>query len=611
MENSYGLLISKINEFTRKFYLNKLLRGTIYTASLLILLYLFLFTGIYYTHPGTTVKTVLFFSFLLTSLTAICIWIIKPLMALFKISKNISLETAADLIGKHFFTVKDKLLNTLQLKALADQSPNNNQLILAGIDQKIIELKPIPFSNAIRLQENRKYIRFILIPLSFIVFIALLSPSILKEGTLSFVQYDKEILPKAPFEFVMLNRNLTVVQGDDVTIKLKMTGNEIPQDVYISEGANSYKLEKENISHFNYTFKNLQTSREILFTAGGFKSTSYTISVKPRPSILNVGSILHYPAYLLKKDEEIRNVNDLLVPEGTTISWKIQAENSTEIIFVLGTDKHTLATNENIAKFSALVRKNYSYQISPKGNFIGTSDSLTHQIAIIKDQHPTISMTQSADSLSNKALYFSGKLGDDHGFSHLKFVYSIQENGQVSRTVQKLIPIKKAQLQQAFFFFWNLNDVLIKPGQALTYYFEVADNDGVNGAKMTRSEIKNYEVPTMHQISEKLDQARGQVSEKEYNQLSVKLELQADFFAGLWANKARNLKDFELEEGDIEEALNAANAIGDDKLQKQSGGQVMPDAFTHGTSAQRMYWFKKGFETGDFKQGDTFNSSEL
>ena len=91
----------------------------------------------------------------------------------------------------------------------------------------------------------------------------------------------------------------------------------------------------------------------------------------------------------------------------------------------------------------------------------------------------------------------------------------------------------------------------------------------------------------------------------------MKLELQADFYAGLWAHNAQNLKDFKLDAGDIEEALNAANAIGDDKLQKQSQGEVQPDSFTHGTSAQRMYWFKKGFETGDIRQGDTFNLNQF
>jgi predicted metalloprotease len=102
---------------------------------------------------------------------------------------------------------------------------------------------------------------------------------------------------------------------------------------------------------------------------------------------------------------------------------------------------------------------------------------------------------------------------------------------------------------------------------------------------------------------------RGRLSEKQMNALSVKLELQADFYAGVWAHHAQEMKGI-LEPGDIEEALQAANAIGDDRLQKQSQGHVVPDAFTHGTSAQRMHWFKKGFETGDLTKGNTFDEVE-
>ena len=148
----------------------------------------------------------------------------------------------------------------------------------------------------------------------------------------------------------------------------------------------------------------------------------------------------------------------------------------------------------------------------------------------------------------------------------------------------------------------------------LTFYQELKNRFGAAGdfaqAYVIAHEVGHH-VQNLLGISEKMDRYRSQLSEKEYNKLSVKLELQADFFAGLWAHHAQNLKDFKLEEGDIEEALNAANAIGDDKLQQQTQGEVVPDAFTHGTSAQRMYWFKKGFETGDLKQGDTFNTSEL
>lgn len=110
-------------------------------------------------------------------------------------------------------------------------------------------------------------------------------------------------------------------------------------------------------------------------------------------------------------------------------------------------------------------------------------------------------------------------------------------------------------------------------------------------------------------ITTKVHSMRSQLSEVENNELSVKLELQADFLAGVWAHHADQMHDI-IEPGDFEEALNAANAIGDDRLQKQSQGYVVPDSFTHGTSEQRMRWFRKGYETGDTKQGDTFSVSE-
>ena len=109
---------------------------------------------------------------------------------------------------------------------------------------------------------------------------------------------------------------------------------------------------------------------------------------------------------------------------------------------------------------------------------------------------------------------------------------------------------------------------------------------------------------------DKIHEKQGQISEKEYNRLNVKLELQADFLAGVWAHHAQRMKNI-LEEGDIEEAFQAANAVGDDRIQKQSQGYIVPDSFTHGTSKQRVYWFSLGFKTGDIRQGDTFNKEEL
>jgi predicted metalloprotease len=147
----------------------------------------------------------------------------------------------------------------------------------------------------------------------------------------------------------------------------------------------------------------------------------------------------------------------------------------------------------------------------------------------------------------------------------------------------------------------------------LSFYQELKERFNAPGdfamAYVVAHEVGHH-VQKLLGISDKMDRMHQQLSEGEYNKYSVMLELQADFFAGVWANHAQQMKNI-LEAGDIDEALNAANAIGDDRLQKESQGYIVPESFTHGTSKQRIYWFKKGFDTGDMKQGDTFNDPSL
>ncbi|MEO1448171.1 MAG: neutral zinc metallopeptidase [Bacteroidota bacterium] len=146
----------------------------------------------------------------------------------------------------------------------------------------------------------------------------------------------------------------------------------------------------------------------------------------------------------------------------------------------------------------------------------------------------------------------------------------------------------------------------------LSFYRELRDRFQAPGdfamAYVIAHEVGHH-IQNLLGITDQMQGQRGRISQTQYNELSVRLELQADFLAGVWAHHTarKNL----LEEGDFEEAMNAARAIGDDRMQKQAQGYAVPETFTHGTSAQRMRWFRKGYETGDIKQGDTFSARAL
>ncbi len=166
----------------------------------------------------------------------------------------------------------------------------------------------------------------------------------------------------------------------------------------------------------------------------------------------------------------------------------------------------------------------------------------------------------------------------------------------IDNTIYKILKSFCGRLLIDLIFYKDVREKLNAPGDFAQAYV-IAHEVG-------------HHVQNLMGITGQVHSMRNQLSKTEYNKLSVKLELQADFFVGVWAYHADEMFDI-LERGDIREALNAASAIGDDRLQKQATGHVVPDSFTHATSAQRMRWFTKGFTTGDISQGDTFSAEIL
>ncbi len=528
---NYALLIDKINVFIRKYYFNRFLRGLIFLGAGLFSAYVVITVSEYFGNFNTLFRSLLFYFFIFLNIGLIAWLIVPPMLAWFRFGKSLTHDQAAEIIGKHFSDVSDKLLNTLQLKKLAGEDPQHRALIEASIDQKIEALKPVSFPSAVNIKENAKYLKWAIFPAAVICILAFAAPSVLTESTKRLIRHNEYFIPVAPFNFIVENKSLSVVQGDDLKLDLKLEGNKLPADVYVETANNTFKLDKENISRFHYLFTNLQQNTFFKLSGNGFTSTQYEIKVNLRPSLLHFDAELSYPAYLHKKNETLPNAGDLTIPAGTVVKWDFHTQNATGLQFTMnGSAGSVSQTSADVFEHRERVLKNSIYKITPLNAMVSHSDSASYRINVIADEPPTITVQEKQDSVSMKALYFDGRIQDDHGFSSLTFHYEVGAPGDKANLKTFVKPVKAdlSQTQAEFFYYWNLKDLGIVPGQQVTYFFEVADNDGVNGPKKVRSPEHTLNIPDTKELNAELDKGTEAVKQKMESAIKLAGQIEHD-----------------------------------------------------------------------------------
>ena len=515
MEANYNLLIKKLDQFIRKYYTNEIIRGSIYSISVLLLSYLLISVSEYFNHFSPIVRGLLFYSFLLLNLTVISITILRPLLHYYKLGKVIGHDQAARIIGQHFPEVKDKLLNVLQLKSLRAVSQGND-LINASINQKIREMRPVPFVSAIDLRKNRKYAKYALGPFLIFIVILLASPNLFKDSTIRLIKHSEYFEAPKPFEFLVDPEDLKVVQYNDHVLNVQLQGKEIPSELYIQLKGSRHKLRKVNNVNFEYTFKNVQDDVDFELFGGDHNSRTYSLDVLPKPVLLNFDVQLEYPKYIGKKVEILENIGDLVIPEGTKVSWTFFSRNADKVnVFINDSSLQTDPLSDDKFAFSRKFFKNMPYLVYPSNEIVGIIDSIRYYVNVVSDKYPLINMNEFKDSVENQYLFFTGDLSDDYGLTRLSFKYSVKSNDG-GKLKEDVIPIKVNSTKEQFYYTWNIKDLDFKPGDEITYYFEVWDNDGVNGRKSTKSNVRSLKMPDIEELE--------RATEKNANNIKQNLE---------------------------------------------------------------------------------------
>ncbi len=531
LTDNYQLLLKKVDEFTRKFYVNQLIRGTIYASALLLAAFLVINLLEYFIYFSTGIRSILFFGFLGGGAFVIIRWIILPLLHYFRLGKIISHEKAAAIIGEHFKEVQDRLINILQLHQQVSATEDAS-LIEASINQKITRLNPIPFSAAINLKVNRQHLRYLLLPVLVLAFILFSSPDIIKDSSLRLIHHNEYFERQSPFQFSVVNVPIQTIQYEDYELKIKVTGTVLPDQPTIQMNGFDYPLNRKSATEFTYTFVKPQKDIEFYFQASGFRSKDFVLKVLPKPIILTFNTSLNYPSYLGKKNERVQNIGDVTVPEGTKIDWEFFAQNTSEIRIALGDSSYTARqSGKDEFRFSSKLKNDVAYTVFVSNDLLPKADSIRYSITVIPDRYPAIQVSQINDSTNKKYLYFIGEVSDDYGLTNLQFKYQLKRAGeedQASAFASKKISIPAGKFTQ-FSQFWDLNELKLAPGDQLLYYFEVWDNDGVNGSKSTHSPYLTYAMPTEAEMDQKTAENNEKIKEDLLSSIRETQQLKDEF----------------------------------------------------------------------------------
>ncbi|WP_281616188.1 DUF4175 family protein [Flammeovirga sp. SubArs3] len=510
---------SKIKAYKQKLYKNAALKGIILSLAAILGLFLLINILEYINNFGTTARALLFFTYLCTFCYTLFIWVIQPILKLKGITKQITDEQAAKEIGQYFPEVSDKLVNSIQLQA----EGKDNSLINATLSQRDEQFSPINFSSAISYKTNLRYWYTYLLPI-VIVFLGILlfRPQVITDTTPKIVQFDKEFLPVAPFQFYILNSSLNTFQGDDFELKVQLKGDAIPSDVYIETNKGSLiKLQPTTPGYsFTHTFKKIQHAVTFRFKAAGYYSQEFDINTLIRPSLSKFSVQVEYPSYTNKTNETLSNTGNLLLPEGSKITWLFDTKtaDSIKLFFKdVPLTVHATSVNDNVFKYAQKASSSTPYSIALKNEFGSNKDSISYFLNVIEDKFPSISMRQYQDTVMFDYLVFGGNISDDYGITRLRTRYRIKrkEENNPSKTFSKIdIPFNRKAIDQSFYYKLETEQFGLQEGDKLEYYVEVYDNDGVNGNKRSKTPMYSFSLPTAKEIAKEIDESQKETEDK-------------------------------------------------------------------------------------------------
>lgn len=516
-DNLFDEFLIKLKSFVKKYYVNALLKGCLYFIFWTISYFLVLLFLENFYFFSSSFRFSFFIFYCLVSLCLVSLCILRPIFKYLFWNSNTSLKQTIDEIAKHFPHLKDRLIHLVDLQASSlDQE---SELILASINQRVREFRPYQFAKSIKFKKHWKLGVYILIPFILFSIYFFIKPNQVKGSTHRLLHFTSEFEKEFPFKIEIVNPVLSVDYSEDFTINIKLKGESIPADIYIVIDDYTYLLKKEDPFNFSYTFKKVFRNVNFKLKALDYISPEYSLKVLSKAMIMDIKLKLTYPAYTGKSPQIIENSGDVDCIEGTRIEWFLQTKNMDYLNFHYGKDEKF---SGNPIKISKIARESMAYFMTPVNHFSKKYDTLHYTVSVFKDAFPLLVCEEIVDSLYPDNRLYLGSIMDDYGFSSLCVHKEILSNDEVVFSEIDTLQIMP-NTRQDFNYFMNLQGYPLGMGQSLRYYFEVKDNDALQGYKSAKSSIFEYKKENVKELEEKLKKSEKEI-QKEIQELKRQID---------------------------------------------------------------------------------------
>ncbi len=510
--NNLDRIKDELNAFIEKFYKNQFIKGII-VSSIVFLCSLYLISLVeFFGRFNSTVRFFFLSFFVVINFLFALIYCLVPLFNYIKQSRRLSPEKASKMIGLIFPDIADQLTNLLQLnRRLSIQEDEQVNLLRASIEQKAEKISAIEFSSGISYNENKRYLKYFLPAiLIFFIFLGFL-PELFTQGSFRVLNFSKEFKIEAPYEFMLNSADISITEGEDIHLNLNLIGEAFPNKLYINSSQGTFLMTKVRSNLFEYTLRNPKNNETFYFSSKEHKSDTYTVEVLGKTVLGKWDAKITYPPYLKRQDEVIKNSSDFSVPEGSIITWSGRAKNVSKVQIELDSIKETFLKSGFTYRKQFITSSLLNVCLTNK--YTEKRDTLSYKVFVVKDEFPSISVTEKRDSTRNGAFYFEGVVSDDYGLTALDFNYSINSMNKSNRAERiKILNVKGTKNSFRYYIDFNLLDISLN--DEISYYFSVKDNDGFNGYKTTRSGQFSYKLPDLKTLNKKREEEQGDIKKE-------------------------------------------------------------------------------------------------